>query len=37
VVSMQTTAADGGALTLGSADGAHFTVLPLPYALLADI
>ena len=37
VVSMQTTAADGGALTLGSADGAPITVLPLPYALLADI
>lgn len=37
VVSMQTTAADGGALTLGSADGPSITVLPLPYALLADI
>lgn len=37
VVSMQVTAASGGALTLGAADGPGLTVLPLPYPLLDDI
>ena len=37
VVSMLVSAADGGVLTLGSATGPTLTVLPLPYALLADI
>jgi tRNA-modifying protein YgfZ len=37
IVSMQTAAADGGKLTLGSASGATITLLPLPYPLLEDI
>jgi len=37
IVSMQTSAADGGKLTLGSANGANITLLPLPYPLLEDI
>lgn len=37
VVSMQTAAADGGALTAGSARGPVLTLLPLPYPLLDDI
>ena len=37
IVSMQTSAADGGKLTLGSASGAKITLLPLPYPLLEDI
>jgi tRNA-modifying protein YgfZ len=37
MVSMQTSAAEGGALHLGAADGSLLTLLPLPYALLADV
>ena len=37
MVSMQTSAAEGGALHLGEADGPLLTLLPLPYPLLADI
>jgi hypothetical protein len=37
IVSMQVSAADGGRLTLGSADGPALELLPLPYPLLADI
>ncbi len=37
IVSMQTSAAADGSLTLGSASGAALTLLPLPYALLEDI
>lgn len=37
IVSMQTSAAQAGGLTLGSATGAALTLLPLPYALLEDI
>jgi folate-binding protein YgfZ len=37
IVSMQTSAADGGRLTLGSSSGANITLLPLPYPLLEDI
>ena len=37
IVSMQTSAADGRKLTLGSASGANITLLPLPYPLLDDI
>lgn len=37
MVSMQTSAAEGGALHLGAADGPRLTLLPLPYPLLADI
>ena len=37
IVSMQTSAAGGGKLTLGSASGANITLLPLPYSLLEDI
>ncbi|WP_101049771.1 CAF17-like 4Fe-4S cluster assembly/insertion protein YgfZ [Macromonas nakdongensis] len=37
VVSMQTSAADGQALTLGAADGPALAVLDLPYPLLADV
>jgi tRNA-modifying protein YgfZ len=37
IVSMQTSAAEGGALHLGEADGTLLTLLPLPYPLLADI
>ncbi|MEN9983941.1 MAG: hypothetical protein RJB10_206 [Pseudomonadota bacterium] len=37
IVSMQTSAADVGKLTLGSATGANITLLPLPYPLLEDI
>jgi folate-binding protein YgfZ len=37
IVSMQTSAAADGRLTLGSATGAALTLLPLPYALIEDI
>ena len=37
IVSMQTTAALGGVLTAGSAQGAVLNLLPLPYPLLEDI
>lgn len=37
IVSMQTSAAADGHLTLGSATGAVLTLLPLPYALIEDI
>ena len=37
IVSMQTAAAHGGQLTLGSSTGAALSLLPLPYALLEDI
>lgn len=37
IISMQTSSADGQALTVGSPDGAPLTLLPLPYDLLADI
>jgi tRNA-modifying protein YgfZ len=37
MVSMQTSAAEVGALHLGAADGPLLTLLPLPYALLADV
>jgi hypothetical protein len=37
IVSMQTSAAESGKLTLGSANGANITLLPLPYPLLEDI
>lgn len=37
VVSMQVSATESGVLTLGNASGPTLTVLPLPYALLADI
>ena len=37
IVSMQVSAANGGKLTLGSANGETITLLPLPYQLLADI
>ena len=37
IVSMQTSAAGGGKLTLGSSSGANITLLPLPYSLLEDI
>jgi len=37
VVSMQTSAADGQRLTLGTASGPLLTLLPLPYPLLDDI
>ena len=37
IVSMQISAADGQALTLGAPDGAALSLLPLPYELLADI
>ena len=37
IVSMQISAASGGALTLGCAAGAALTLLPLPYTLLEDI
>jgi folate-binding protein YgfZ len=37
MVSMQTSAADGGALHLGAADGPLLTLQPLPYSLLADV
>ena len=37
IVSMQTAAALGGQLTLGSSQGAVLSLLPLPYALLEDI
>jgi hypothetical protein len=37
IVSIQVSAADGQALTLGSPDGAELSLLPLPYELLADI
>jgi hypothetical protein len=34
---MQVAAAEGGRLSLGSADGPVLVLLPLPYPLLADI
>jgi len=37
IVSMQTSAALSGALTLGSPDGTVLSLLPLPYPLLEDI
>jgi folate-binding protein YgfZ len=37
IVSMQTSAAERGRLTVGSADGPALELLPLPYPLLADI
>ncbi len=37
IVSMQTSAAEGGRLTVGGADGPVLERLPLPYELLADI
>jgi tRNA-modifying protein YgfZ len=37
IVSMQTSAAVGGALTAGAPDGPSLIPLPLPYALLDDI
>ncbi len=37
VVSMQTTAALGGALTVGAGTGPELSLLPLPYPLLEDI
>lgn len=37
VVSMQTRAAEGGALCVGNAQGPSLTLLPLPYPLLDDI
>lgn len=37
MVSMQTSAAEGGGLHLGAADGPVLTLLPLPYPLLSDI
>ncbi len=37
IVSMQVSASIGGKLTLGAANGANITLLPLPYSLLEDI
>jgi len=37
IVSMQVSAADGQALTVGGPSGVPLTLLPLPYELLADI
>jgi folate-binding protein YgfZ len=37
MVSMQIGATEGGSLHLGAADGPRLTLLPLPYALLADV
>jgi tRNA-modifying protein YgfZ len=37
IVSMQVSASAGGKLTLGSANGASISLLPLPYPLLEDI
>ena len=37
IVSMQVSAADGGRLSAGSADGAALGLLPLPYLLMTDI
>jgi hypothetical protein len=37
IVSLQTSAMDGGTLFVGAADGPALTLLPLPYPLLADI
>ncbi|TFZ00901.1 folate-binding protein [Ramlibacter henchirensis] len=37
IVSMQTTAAEGGRLNVGSPDGPILDRLPLPYPLLADV
>ena len=37
IVSMQVSAAGGGRLTLGAADGPGLELLPLPYELLADV
>ena len=37
IVSMQTSAASSGALTLDSAQGIALTLLALPYPLLEDI
>ena len=37
IVSLQTSAMDGGTLFVGAADGLALTLLPLPYPLLDDI
>lgn len=37
MVSMQISAAEGGTLHLGAANGPQLTLLPLPYTLLADV
>jgi folate-binding protein YgfZ len=37
IVSLQTSAMEGGTLSVGAADGPALTLLPLPYPLLADI
>jgi folate-binding protein YgfZ len=37
IVSMQVAAAEGGALTVGKADGPALTLLALPYLLMADV
>ena len=37
IVSMQTSAAEGGRLTVGGVEGPVLEPLPLPYELLADI
>ncbi|WP_332813609.1 CAF17-like 4Fe-4S cluster assembly/insertion protein YgfZ [Ramlibacter sp.] len=37
IASMQVSAAEGGGLTAGAADGPPLELLPLPYELLADI
>jgi hypothetical protein len=37
IVSLQTSAMDGGTLFVGAADGPALTLVPLPYPLLADI
>ena len=37
IVSLQLTATDGGALTVGAPDGVALALLPLPYLLLADV
>jgi len=37
IVSLQTSAADGQKLSIGSADGPAISLLPLPYPLLEDI
>ncbi|MEY2617422.1 MAG: hypothetical protein RL522_424 [Pseudomonadota bacterium] len=37
IVSLQTSAMEGGGLTVGSVDGPALTLQPLPYPLLADV
>ena len=37
IVSLQTSAMEGGTLSVGTGDGPALTLLPLPYPLLADI